>query len=97
MTCTQGCTGCVGNTRSNGNLIAQCTTCELGKINTVDHKDCGNCEPHQDYVDGISNVTGKCSCGKSGGIRGTGYYNTSIYGVRPTSTFSLATHFLIQI
>jgi hypothetical protein len=32
-------------------------------------------------VDGVSNVTGECSCGKSGGIRGTGYYNTTIYGL----------------
>ena len=80
-TCMLGCSDCTGNTHSNGGQFATCETCPPGKINTIEHNDCGDCKPHEDYVDGISNITGQCSCGKTGGIRGTGYYNTTVYGL----------------
>ena len=63
-----------------GNEIAesgQCKQCGEGKLTKEGHTACGSCPTHQSYVDGVSNVTGKCACSSTGGTRGQGYYDAS--------------------
>eukprot|EP01045_Picozoa_sp_COSAG04_P026139 COSAG04_NODE_3569_length_2700_cov_2.414072_2_plen_766_part_01 len=82
-TCSGGCAPCSGNTRTavDGAHAGTCSDCPVGKIATEDHHDCTNCPLHQTYVEGISNVTGNCSCGTSGGKRSLGFYNVSEWGL----------------